>query len=200
MDEASATQTGMTIAQEQADRDHTLLVSSRLVMGANTTLQLTLLFTYLYLRANNFGGMWHPNGVSAPPEVLALVALVVPVVGVLALWAVANVMSKGTTGAISGLLGLAVVAAVITGAVRILLMYQFGWDVQNGTYIDISTVWYAVLLAEFIAVGLWLLSLVMGHIRGTAPLTAARARAVLEQWTYITGVAIAVYLLVEFVT
>jgi len=200
MDDAKATQVGMTIGQEQADRDHTLLVSSRLVMGANTTLQLTLLFTYLYLRANNFGGMWHPNGVSAPPEVLALVALVVPVVGVLALWAVANVMSKGTTGAVSGLLGLALLAAVLTGAVRILLMYQFGWNLQNGTYIDISTIWYAVLLAEFIAVGLWLLSLVMGHIRGTSPLTAARARAVLEQWTYITGVSIAAYLLIEFVT
>jgi hypothetical protein len=200
MNDASATQPGMTISPDQADRDHTLLVSSRLVMGANTTLQLTLLFTYLYLRANNFGGMWHPGGVSAPPEVLALVALAVPVVGALALWAVANAVSKGTTGTISGLLGLAVLAVVLTGAVRIFLMYQFGWDVQNGTYIDISTVWYAVLLAEFIAVGLWLISLVMGHIRGTAPLTASRARAVLEQWTYITGVAVAAYLLIEFVT
>ena len=80
------------------------------------------------------------------------------------------------------------------------MMYQFGWDLQNGTYIDISTVWYGVMLAEFIIVGLWVLSLVMGHIRGTAPITAAQARTVAEQWSYITVVSFAVYALIEFVT
>jgi hypothetical protein len=63
-----------------------------------------------------------------------------------------------------------------------------------------ATLWYAVLCAEFIGVGLWLLSLVMGHVRRTDPLSAAHARAILEQWTYITGVSIAVYLLVQYAT
>ena len=95
---------------------------------------------------------------------------------------------------------LALAFVVLTGAVRILMMYQFGWNLQNGTYIDISTVWYGVLLAEFIMVGLWTMSLVMGQVRGTSPIRPAHARALAEQWSYITVVAFAVYALIEFVT
>jgi hypothetical protein len=199
MSDIPASPTGLTAVEHVAGGDQTLTVSSRLVLAANTALQLTFLFTYLYLRANNFGGMWHPSGVSAPPEVLALVALLVPVVALLALWAASRAIARGSS-AINGLLWLALAFVVLTGAVRILLMYQFGWDLQNGTYIDISTVWYGVMLAEFILAGLWVLSLVMGHVRGTAPITAAQARAALEQWSYITVVSFAVYALVEFVT
>ena len=47
-------------------------------MAANTTLQFSLLFAFLYLRANNFGGMWHPSGVGTPPQGLALIALPFP--------------------------------------------------------------------------------------------------------------------------
>jgi hypothetical protein len=198
----AASPTGLTDVQDVAGGDQTLAAGSRLVLAANTTLQLTFLFTYLYLRANNFGGMWRPSGVTAPPEVLALVALLVPVVALLALWAVSRALARGASAArsLNGLLMLALAFVVLTGAVRILMMYQFGWNLQNGTYIDISTVWYGVLLAEFIMVGLWAMSLVMGHVRGSAPITAAQARAVVEQWSYITVVSFAVYALVEFVT
>jgi hypothetical protein len=146
--------------------------------------------------------MWHPSGVGTPPQVLALIALAFPIVGVLALWAVWNAVSQSReSSALPGLLWLAFLAAVLTGAVRILLMYQFNWTLNSaGTYADISTLWYAVLLAEFIGVAAWLLSLVMGHVRGTDPLGSAHARAILEQWTYITGVSIAVYLLIQYVT
>ena len=201
MTDASASPTGLTPVEDIAGGERTLIFGSRLLMGANTTLQLTLLFTYLYLRTNNFGGMWHPSGVNAPPEVLALVGLLVPVVALLALWAASMGLSRSSAvGSVKGLLWLAVAAVVLTGAVRIFLMYQFGWDLTNGTYIDISTVWYGVVLAEFIILGLWLLSLVMGHIRGTSPITTIQARAIMEQWSYVTVLAFAVYALVEFVT
>jgi hypothetical protein len=199
MSDVPASPTGLTASDHVEGGDQTIALSSRLILGANTTLQLTFLFAYLYLRANNFGGMWHPSGVSAPPEVLALVSLLVPVVALLALWAVSIAITRGTTS-INGLLWLALAFVVFTGAVRILMMYQFGWDLQNGTYIDISTVWYGVMLAEFIMAGLWVMSLVMGHVRGTAPITAVQARAIVEQWSYITVVSFAVYALVEFVT
>ena len=71
---------------EVAGGERTLVFGSRLVMAANTTLQLSLLFAFLYLRANNFGGMWHPSGIGTPPQVLALVALAFPLVGLVALW------------------------------------------------------------------------------------------------------------------
>jgi hypothetical protein len=201
MSDIPASPTGLTVTDHVAGGDQTFSFTSRLVLAANTTLQLTFLFAFLYLRANNFGGMWHPSGVSAPPEVLALVALLVPVVALLALWAVSRIVARGTaTASVNGLLWLALAFVVLTAGVRILLMYQFGWDVQNGTYIDISTVWYGVVLAEFIIAGLWTMSLVMGQVRGTAPITSVQARAVVEQWSYITVVAFAVYALVEFVT
>jgi hypothetical protein len=199
MSDIPASPTGLTAVEEVAGGEETLRVSSRLVLAANTTLQLTFLFSYLYLRANNFGGMWHPSGVNPPSEVLALVALLVPVVALLALWAVSRAAARGAA-ITNGLLWLALAFVVLTGAVRILLMYQFGWDLQNGTYIDISTVWYGVMLAQFILAGLWVLSLVMGHIRGNAPITTVQARAAIEQWSYITVVSFAVYALVEFVT
>jgi hypothetical protein len=194
--------TGLTAIDETEGGGHTLVFSSRLVMAANTTLQLSLLFAFLYLRANNFGGMWHPSGVGTPPQVLALISLAFPVIGLLALWGVSSAVSKTRdASSLNGLLWLAVLAAVLTGAVRILLMYQFNWTLNAaGTYADLATLWYAVLLAEFIGAGLWLLSLVMGHVRGTDRLSPAHARAILEQWTYITGVSIAVYLLVQYVT
>jgi hypothetical protein len=197
-----ASPTGLTDVQDVAGGDRTLAFSSRLVLAANTTLQLTFLFAFLYLRANNFGGMWRPSGVTAPPEVLALVALLVPVVALLALWAVERALARGASAArsLNGLLMLALAFVVLTGAVRILMMYQFGWNLQNGTYIDISTVWYGVILAEVIMAGLWTMSLVMGQVRGTSPIRPAQARAVAEQWSYITVVAFAVYALIEFVT
>jgi hypothetical protein len=202
MSDVPASPTGLTVSDHGAGGDQTFTVASRLVLAANTTLQLTFLFAFLYLRANNFGGMWHPSGVSAPPEVLALVALLVPVVALVALWAASMPLARGgtATSSINGLLWLALAFIVLTAAVRIFLMYQFGWDVTNGTYIDISTVWYGVILSEFIIVGLWTISLVMGHVRGTTPITSVQARAVVEQWSYITVAAFAVYALVEFVT
>jgi hypothetical protein len=200
MSDVPASPTGLTVTDHVAGGDQTYALTSRLVLAANTTLQLTFLFAYLYLRANNFNGMWHPSGVSAPPEVLALVALLVPVVALVALWAMSLAVARGTGASINGLLWLALAFIVLTGAVRIFLMYQFSWDVTNGTYIDISTVWYGVVLSEFILVGLWTLSIVMGHVRGTTPITSVQARAVVEQWSYITVVAFAVYALVEFVT
>jgi hypothetical protein len=199
---ADVSPTGLTVIDEVEGGGHTLIFSSRLVMAANTTLQLSLLFAFLYLRANNNGGMWHPSGVGTPPQLLALIALAFPVIGILVLAAVSSTVRKERgSSAIPGLLGLALLVAILTGAVRILLMYQFNWTLDAaGTYADLATLWYAVLLAEFIGVGLWMLSLVMGHVRGTDPLSPTHARAILEQWTYITGVSIAVYLLVQYVT
>lgn len=198
---SEASPTGLTVVDEVDGGGRTLVFGSRLVLAANTTLQLTLLFAYLYLRANNFGAMWHPSGIGTPPQVLALVALVFPVIGVLALWGVSTAVARGrVSGSVNGLLWMALLAAILTGAVRILLMYQFNWELDSaGTYADIATLWYAVMLSEFILVGLWMLSLVMGHVRKTDPLGSAHARAILEQWTYITGVSIAVYLLVQYV-
>jgi hypothetical protein len=198
---SDASPTGLTVIDEVEGGGRTLIFTSRLLMAANTTLQLSLLFAYLYLRANNFGGMWRPIGVYTPPQALELIALAFPLITLFALWAAWSAVSKArASNSITGLLWLAVLSAVLTGAIRIVLMYQFNWALDSaGTYAAITTLWYAVLLSEFILVGLWLLSLVMGHVRGTDRLSPAHARAVLDQWGYITGLSIVVYLLVQYV-
>src|ERR1035441_7969131 len=128
---SEASPTGLTVIDETEGGGHTLIFSSRLVMAANTTLPLSLLFAFLYLRANNNGGMWHPSGVGTPPQLLALIALAFPVIGILVLAAVSSTVSKERgSSAIPGLLGLALLVAILTGAVRILLMYQFNWTLN----------------------------------------------------------------------
>src|SRR5580700_9784620 len=86
--------TGLTAIEEVEGGGRTLVFTSRLVLAANTTLQLSLLFAFLYLRANNFGGMWHPSGIGTPPQALALISLAFPVIALVALWAVWNGVSK----------------------------------------------------------------------------------------------------------
>ena len=75
---SDASPTGLTVVDEVEGGGRTLIFTSRLFMAANTTLQLSLLFAFLYLRANNFGGMWHPSGIGTPPQVLALISLALP--------------------------------------------------------------------------------------------------------------------------
>ena len=193
--------TGLTAIDEVKGGGRTLIFSSRLVMASNTTLQLSLLFAFLYLRANNFGGSFHPSGVGTPPQVLALISLAFPVIGVLALWTVWSTVSKSRDIE-------RVDRDALAGGSRrrphgsrahpAHVPVQLDARQRLGLTPTSSTLWYAVLLAEFIGVGLWLLSLVMGHVRGTDRLSTAHARAILEQWTYITGVSIAVYLLIQY--
>src|ERR1700694_4857085 len=96
MSDVPASPTGLTVVDKVEGGSETLALSSRLMLAANTTLQLTFLFAYLYLRANSFGGMWHPSGVNSPPELLALVALLVPVVALLAIWAASRAIPRET--------------------------------------------------------------------------------------------------------
>src|ERR1700730_10353881 len=107
---SEAIPTSVRVEDETGARAHSLVTGVRLTLAANTTLQLTILFAYLYLMANNFGGMWHPDGVSAPSIGIAVAALVVPLLGVLLLWAAGRAAARGPARtAIAGLLGLTLV-------------------------------------------------------------------------------------------
>ena len=80
------------------------------------------------------------------------------------------------------------------------MQYHFDWSFDQGTYVAIATLWYAVLLAEFVIGVLWMVSLYSGHVRGTVPATRSQLKTVFEFWTYVSGVAVAVFALVQFVT
>lgn len=188
----------------------TTFVAGRLMLAANTTLQSSFLFAYLYLRANNFGGMWRPAGVNPPATSINTLALMIPVLGVVALALAVRAAATGERRPVTRALGIALVVALATIAMRIYQLYQSGWNLTcpttvcmtpppTGAYVDVSILWFVVLLAEFVVGALWMLSLYMGHVRRTVAATKAQVQSLYEYWAFVTGVALFVYILVQFV-
>ena len=124
---------------ENLPRVRSLIVGSRMMLAANTTLQLTFLFAYLYLRANNFGGMWRP-GVGTPAPGITLMILLVPVVTTLVLGAAVGVAGRGDRRALTRILGPALLLGAATIAVRVYQLYHTGYDLSSGTYVDIAVI------------------------------------------------------------
>src|ERR1700738_2997570 len=79
---------------DPAVRSRSLILGSRLMLGANLTAQLSFLFAYLYLRANNNNGMWHPDGVGPPPLGLALTVLLLHVAAFVVVWAASASLTR----------------------------------------------------------------------------------------------------------
>jgi heme/copper-type cytochrome/quinol oxidase subunit 3 len=184
----------------ETQHSRTTLLGGRMMLSANLTLQSTFLFAYLYLRANNFGGMWRPSGVGAPALSTDTIVLAIPVVGVVVFWAAAQAAGTGERQPMTRALGLALLFACATVAIRVYQMYQTGWDLSQGTYVDTSVIWFAVLLAEFVIAALWTLSIYMGHVRRTVAASRAQVKSLFEYWAFVTGLAAFVYILVQFVT
>ena len=184
---------------ENLPRVRSLIVGSRMMLAANTTLQLTFLFAYLYLRANNFGGMWRP-GVGTPAPGITLMILLVPVVTTLVLGAAVGVAGRGDRRALTRILGPALLLGAATIAVRMYQLYHTGYDLAAGTYVDIAVIWLAVILAEFVLGALWMVSIYNSHVRQTVVASHSHVRALFEYWLYVTVVAVVVSGLIQFVT
>ena len=198
---SEAVPTSVSIAgEEQGARTRSLIVGSRLMLAANTTLQLTFLFAYLYLRANNFGGMWRPGGVGTPAPAISAMVLAVPVVTALLLSAAVRVAGGAQRAQFTRIMGFAILLGLATVAVRVYQLYHTGWGLDKGTYVDISVIWLAVILAEYVIGALWIIAMYNGHVRRTVPETQVQVRVLFEYWLYVTVVAFAVFALIQFVT
>lgn len=196
-----AVPTSVRIAgEEEGARARSLLVGSRLMLAANTTLQLTFLFAYLYLRANNFGGMWRPGGVGTPAPAISAMVLAVPVVTALLLSAAVGVAGRGQRTQFTRIFGFAILLGLATVAVRVYQLYHTGWSLNQGTYVDVSVIWLAVIVAEYVIGALWIIAMYNGHVRRTVPASPAHVRTLFEYWLYVTVVAFAVFALIQFVT
>src|ERR1700730_17476199 len=65
----STTSAGVIRSDEPIERQgpmerRTLLLGNRLFLAANTMLMLAMLFAYLFLRSQNYGRMWRPDGIA----------------------------------------------------------------------------------------------------------------------------------------
>ncbi len=198
---SEAIPTSVTVAGDEA-RPHarSLLVGTRLMLAANTTLQLTFLFAYLYLHANNFGGMWRPEGVGTPALPIAVTLIVVPLVAAGLLRLALGVAGRTEEwSAFSVILSAALFVGLASVALRVYQLYHTGWSLDQGAYADISMVWLAALLALFIIGCLWMVSMLSGHLRRTVPVSKAQAQSVLEYWVFVTATAVGVFALVQYV-
>jgi hypothetical protein len=198
---SEAIPTSVAVAEgENLPHARSLLVGSRLMLAANTTLQLTFLFAYLYLRANNFGGMWRPDGVGTPALPVAVPLFVIPVVAAGMLWLARGAAGRtGERSAFSWIFSAALLVGLATVALRVYQLYHTGWSLDQGAYVDVSVVWLAALLALFIIGCLWMVSMLSGHLRKTVPVSRAQVQSVLEYWVFVTATAVGVFALLQYV-
>ena len=182
-------------------RSHSLLLGSRLMLGANLTAQLSFLFAYLYLRANNNNGMWHPDGVGPPPIGLAVAVLGLQIATFAIVWAASSALSRkpGASGFVR-MVQLGLILGVACLAFRLFQITHVGWTPDKGTYVDVSILWFFFMAAQAFIGVLWLIKLLSGQMRRTVLVTVADLRSAAEYWAFVTVVSIVVFLLVQYVT
>jgi len=176
-------------------------LGARLMLAANLTFQFSFLFAYLYLRANNFDGGWHPDGVSTPPlgvfvAVVAVTALAFP-----AAWVASQSAARDGVGAVrNGPLVIALVAGLASIGLWVWQLTHTGWTPDQGTYVDTSILWFAALAAQVTIGCFWLLRIVAGNARGTVPARPSEVRSVAEYLGFVAAWTVGVFLLVQIVT
>ena len=175
----------------------TLLVGTRLALAANTMFMCAMLFAYLYLRGNNFGGGWRPDGLAeltTPPMALVLILQLVVLMAVLAALAVAR---RG--GAARAVAAAALIVGIVAMGARVWFQYNLGdgWTINNGTYTAVSEMWFGALIVEVGLGCIWLLSIAASARDRVA--TANHLRAFSEFWAYLLVLSTLVFCLIRFV-
>jgi heme/copper-type cytochrome/quinol oxidase subunit 3 len=211
----SAATAGVHEADEPIERGgpmerRTLLLGNRLFLAANTMVMLAMVFAYLFLRSQNYGGNWRPAGIadlSGLPMAITLLLQLGCLVAVLAALAAAQ---RGA--AVRGIGMIALVLGLAAGVMRVWYQYNLGdgWVintrvvagqvVQAGTYTAVSEMWFGIFIVEVLLGCLWLLSIVVpgprAHDRAAS---LNHLRAFSEFWLYLLIASTLVWLLVRLV-
>ena len=178
----------------------TLLLGTRLALAANTTFQLSMIFAYLYLRANNFNGGWRPDGIADLSGLPTAIILGLQLACLGAVVVALGTARRGTSA--RAIAVLALVLAVASLAVRWWYQYHLGdgWVINNGTYAATSMLWFAVLIVEVLLGCVWLLSIVAPGPRAADKVaTANHLRAFAEYWGYVLVLSAFVFCIVRLV-
>ncbi|MBJ7607920.1 MAG: hypothetical protein JF887_00605 [Candidatus Dormibacteraeota bacterium] len=178
----------------------TLILGTRLALAANTTFQLSMIFAYLYLRANNFNGGWRPDGIADLSGLPTAIILVLQLACLGAVVVAAGAARRGS-GA-RAIAALALLLAIASLALRWWYQYHLGdgWLINDGTYAATSMLWFGVLIVEVLFGCFWLLSVVAPGPRGRdREATANHLRAFAEYWGYLLVLCALVFVLVRLV-
>jgi heme/copper-type cytochrome/quinol oxidase subunit 3 len=212
----STTSAGVIRSDEPIERQgpmerRTLLLGNRLFLAANTMLMLAMLFAYLFLRSQNYGGMWRPDGIAGlsglPMAIILLLQL-----GCLA--ALLGALSAAQRGAAWRSIGVvALVLGLVAGGLRVWYQYNLGagWVITTrtanppdpaagGTYAAVSEMWLGIFIVEMLIGCLWLLSIVLPTARAQdRPASVNHLRAFSEFWLYLLVTSTLVFLLIRLV-
>src|SRR6202035_3413293 len=99
----------------------TLLLGNRLFLAANSMLMLAMLFAYLFLRSQNYGSMWRPDGIAALSGVPMAIILLLQLACLGAVLAALSAAQRGT--AWRGLGFIALVLGLVAGGLRVWHQY-----------------------------------------------------------------------------
>jgi hypothetical protein len=178
----------------------TLMMGNRLFLGANTMLMGAMIFAYLFLRGNNYGGNWRPDGIADLPSVSMAVTLLLQLACLVAVLGALRAVQGG--GDVRALGAVALVFGLAAGVARVWYQYNLGsgWVITNGTYTAVSEMWFAILIVELLLGWFWLLSIVVtGPRNSTKAATTRHLRAFSEFWFYMLIASTFVWLLVRLV-
>lgn len=185
---------------EDVQERRTLLLGTRLMLAANSTLMIAMIFAYLYLRSQNYNGMWRPSGIADLSSPLMAVILILQLVSLVVVVAAIGASARGTS--VRSLTGVALVLALAAGVLRVVYQYSLGsgWVITNGTYTAVSEMWLGIFIVESLLGCVWLLSLVIPGERSITPAyTARHLRAFAEFWGYLLVVTTLFWLLIRLV-
>jgi heme/copper-type cytochrome/quinol oxidase subunit 3 len=199
------------IERGEAMERRTLLLGNRLFLGANTMLMLAMLFTFLFLRSQNYGGMWRPDGIA---DLSGLPMAIILLLQLGCLVAVLTALSAAQRGGAWRSIGLvALVLGLVAGGLRVWNQYNLGdgWVITTktaappigatgGTYTAVSEMWLGIFIVEVLIGCLWLLSIVLARPRAQDRAASSRhLRAFSEFWLYLLISSTFVWLLVRLV-
>jgi heme/copper-type cytochrome/quinol oxidase subunit 3 len=201
-----STTTAVTFEPDEAVERRTLLLGNRLFLGANAMVMLSMLFAYLFLRSQNYGGMWRPDGIadlaSQPMAIILLLQLGCLVAVLVAL----SAAQRGS--AVRGIGAVALVLGLVAGGLRVWYQYNLGdhatdppgWVINNGTYTAVSEMWLGIFIVEILLGCLWLMSIVLPGPRARDRAASLRnLRAFSEFWLFLLIASTFVWLLVRLV-
>ena len=188
------------IERGEAMQRRTLLLGIRLFLGANTMLMLAMLFAFLFLRSQNYGGMWRPDGIADLSSLPMAITLLLQLGCLVAVLAALSAAQRGTAWRSMGLIAL--VLGLVAGGLRVWYQYNLGdgWVITTGTYTAVSEMWLGILIVEVLVGSLWLLSIVLPTARAQERAASMRhLRAFSEFWLYLLIASTFVWLLVRLV-
>ena len=178
----------------------TLMMGNRLFLAANTMLMGAMIFAYLFLRGNNYGGNWRPDGIADLPSVSMAVTLLLQLACLVAVLGALRAVQGGAD--VRALGAVALVFGLAAGVARVWYQYNLGsgWVITNGTYTAVSEMWFGILIVELLLGWFWLLSIVVtGPRNSTKAATSRHLRAFSEFWLYMLIASTFVWLLVRLV-